>query len=59
MAVTSISSITVNTLSQASDVMNWLRKIPGDAKISISHTPGVRPFDPSEDKITARWTRDN
>lgn len=56
--VSSSSSITINSQSQASDLGRWLAEIPSDASISVSVTKGDRPFDSGERKITARWTRE-
>jgi len=50
------TTIDVSYSTTAGNLKDWLMSIPDSAKISTTHIPGDRPFDPSMDRITARWT---
>ena len=38
------------------DLLRQLRDVPQDARITVSHREGDRPFDPSETFIRATWS---
>lgn len=60
MGKTTLSaSIPVDTGMTAGVLQAWLAKRPQEARISISHTAGDRPFEGGSDTITARWEEDS
>lgn len=52
------TSVTLTSATTADDIKRWLRNVPDKARLTVSVTPGDRPFDGSEEKITARWSQE-
>lgn len=52
------TSLKVNTSTTASDIKQWVKNVPDKARMTIEVTQGDRPFDPGEQRLTARWTQE-
>lgn len=52
------TSVKIESSTTAEDFKRWLKSVPDGARLSVSVTPGDRPWESGEQKITARWTQE-